>query len=452
MGWGSVLLRKAGGAGSAAAGALILVLGQAAWAKRMIVTYRPGTPRHLREQALSRMRAVRLFDINGQNEGAEFAADVVDMDQDGVPSMPGVGTDVAAQVSAQGERPFPGDVLHVEEDFVTNWLSEVSFQTLPFPAETSGALGGLGFAPLKGLSIPAAGRARPRPSISPKAQGYKLPWGIARVNASAAWPVTQGRGVRVCVIDTGADATHPDLAGNIAGGVNIVAGTDDFSDDNGHGTHVSGTIAALGKYAVSSKSGGVPTKVVGVAPQVSIYAVKVMDAQGQGRLSDIIRGIMWCAHHGMQVANMSIGSSQPSVAEEKAVRYAASHGMTIVAATGNDGGPVSYPAAYPETIAVAASDSQDHVATFSNHGRGVRFIAPGVDIISTWMGGHYAAASGTSMASPHVAGLAALAVSQGAKGPEEVLSRLKAAASPLSGLRPVQEGYGMIDAGKIVRQ
>ncbi|MDE2142283.1 MAG: S8 family peptidase, partial [Elusimicrobia bacterium] len=231
---------------------------------------------------------------------------------------------------------------------------------------------------------------------SPAAAAPRIPWGVARVGAPAEWARTQGDGAAVAVIDTGIDATHPDLQGQVLGGVNIVdpAHSDAWQDDEGHGTHVSGTIAGKGL------NGGV----AGVAPRAKLYAVKVLDKDGNGNYSDVIAGIEWAMNHNIKIANMSLGADEGSEPLHRAVQAALAKGMTIVAAAGNSGGAVGYPGAYPETIAVGASDSADHPANFSAHGPEVAFIAPGVEILSTKMGGGYVSLSGTSMASPHVAG------------------------------------------------
>jgi subtilisin len=271
-----------------------------------------------------------------------------------------------------------------------------------------------------------------------------LPWGITRVNAPAAWSVTKGAGVKVAVIDTGIDYTHPTLKRNIKGGHNAVDAqkADDFMDDNGHGTHVSGTIAGVG----DAKG------VTGVAPAVDLYGVKVLDAQGSGTVAGVIAGIQWAADNHMDVANMSLGSDESDQSLADAVAAAAKAGLTIIAAAGNSGGPVGYPGAYPECIAVSASDKDDKIASFSSFGPQVAVIAPGVDVFSTYMGGGYKTLSGTSMATPHVTGLAALAVAaKGVRGSDAIRAALKAAASPLPGLSPEQQGAGLVDAKKLVR-
>ena len=269
----------------------------------------------------------------------------------------------------------------------------------------------------------------------------EIPWGIARVDAPAAWAKTQGAGVNVGVVDTGIDFDHPDLKANIKGGWNATNKTDNFKDDNGHGTHVSGTIAA-----VRDGQG-----VVGVAPKANLYGIKVLDANGSGTFADVIAGIQWTVDHKMDVVNMSLGASKGTDALAEVMKAAAKAGVTIVAAAGNSGGAVGFPAAYPEAIAVSASDSKDALAYFSSRGPQVAFIAPGVNVHSTYMGGGYDDLSGTSMACPHVVGLSALAVAKGAHGPDKIRAALKSAATPLGGLTTDQQGSGLVSAGKLVQ-
>jgi subtilisin family serine protease len=276
---------------------------------------------------------------------------------------------------------------------------------------------------------------------SSKASGASkllVPWGVKRVNASQAWDRTTGAGVKVAVIDTGIDCTHPYLA--CAGGVNLIKPDASPADDHGHGTHVAGTIAAR---PVDGKG------IVGVAPAASLYAVKVLNAEGGGSIATIVEGIAWVAENGMNVANMSLGGPG-SDAMYKAVRKAVAAGVTIVAATGNDpAASVSAPASYSEVIAVSASTSEDGLADFATTGPEVDFIAPGKDVESTWPGGKAARLSGTSMASPHVAGLAALACSLGARSPSQVRGALTRASSPLPGLNAQQQGAGLVDASRL---
>ncbi len=258
-----------------------------------------------------------------------------------------------------------------------------------------------------------------------------VPWGITHLNSQSAWATSTGLGSIVCVVDTGVQRNHPDLESNVMGGENFVInrGTIDpnkWDDDNGHGTHVAGTIAAL-----DNEIG-----VVGVAPQASIFAAKVLDRRGSGYNSDIAEGIRSCISHGAHIINMSLGGPSDSSILKAAVQEAASAGLVVVAAAGNESGPVSFPAKYSEVIAVSAVNSSNLLASFSNFGPEVDFAAPGVSVTSTTKGSAYATYNGTSMASPHVAGAAALMLSSG-------LSTLKARDI---GLPLESQGQGLIDA------
>ncbi len=258
-----------------------------------------------------------------------------------------------------------------------------------------------------------------------------IPWGISRIQADSAWNLSRGSSVKVAIIDTGIDLKHPDLQANIKGGYNAVNPLKSPNDDNGHGTHVAGTVAAL------NNSIGV----VGVAPEVWLYAVKVLRADGSGFLSDVIEGLDWAVRNGIQIANMSLGTASNVQAFHDAIKAAHSAGLIVVAAAGNSAGSVLYPAAYPETIAVSATDESDNLASFSSRGPEVDFAAPGVNIYSTYLKGTYRALSGTSMATPHVAGTAALlmalpvgtydANSNGRWDFEELKARLKDSAQDL---------------------
>lgn len=390
--------------------------------KRLIVTFLEGTSRAARAQAAKDMGLSMTDDLDGLEVSVLEAAG-----------------DVAPQEVAKARG--HAKVFRVEEDVYRNWLLEApaAFQAAPLPSFAS-VLGAL--APGRLAAESAAVRdAAARSSASRSG----VPWGVARVNAPAAWSSGQGAGVKVAVIDTGIDCTHPDLKCDFGSGTNIVDPGSTPMDDNEHGTHVAGTIAGRG-------AGGP----IGVAPKATLIPVKVLDADGSGTLSDIVKGINWAADHRVDVINMSLGGATGSAALERAVKKALAAGVTIVAAAGNSGpapDTVGYPAGYPGVIAVAASDSNDGLARFSSRGDAVAFIAPGVDILSTVPGGGTATLSGTSMAAPHVAGLAALALERGARGPSGVRRAFSAASSPLCGvstcLAPTEQGAGMIDAAKL---
>lgn len=314
-------------------------------------------------------------------------------------------------------------VEDVEPDLKQNWIQSVSGFELP-PVEEV-------IRPFR-LSFPAAAPAADE----------EQPWGVRRVNAAAAWPQTMGAGVKIAVMDTGIDVGHPELKAAVAGGFNAVDADKPgaYGDEAGHGTYTAGVIAA-------ARDG---RGIAGVAPQARIYSVKVFDAAGNGTFSSLIAGLQWCLDNGIHVVNMSLGSAQGSEALAKAVSAAARAGLVLVASVGNEHGrAVTYPAAYPEVIAVSSSDQMDGLSVFSNVGPEVDFIAPGTDINSTRMGGGFAVTSGTSVAAPHVAGLAALAIARGARGPAAVRAALAAAASPLPGLGSSQQGGGLVDAARL---
>jgi len=166
-------------------------------------------------------------------------------------------------------------------------------------------------------------------------------------------------------------------------------------------------------------------------------------------LAIVIAGIEWAMNHGIKIANMSLGADEGSEPLHRAVQAALAKGMIIVAAAGNSGGSVGFPGAYPESIAVGASDGSDHAAPFSSRGPEVDYIAPGVEILSTKLGGGYTTLSGTSMASPHISGLAALAYAEGATTPAALRAALDRAARPIAGLTPDVEGRGMVLAGNL---
>ncbi|WZX99579.1 S8 family serine peptidase [Bacillus sp. FSL W7-1360] len=204
-----------------------------------------------------------------------------------------------------------------------------------------------------------------------------------------------GAGVKVAVLDTGI-APHPDL--HIAGGVSFVSG-EDYEDENGHGTHVAGTIAAL--------DNGIG--VVGVAPEADLYAVNVLGKEGAALTSVVIEGIEWAIENDMDVVNLSLGGGAPSQALEETVDAAREKGILVVAASGNAGtSSIDYPARYESVIAVGSVDSDNKRDATSQYGDGLSLVAPGVDVLSTFLDGEYVEASGTSMATPAVAGAAAL--------------------------------------------
>ena len=244
-----------------------------------------------------------------------------------------------------------------------------------------------------------------KPPKDPPQPDQVLPWGVDRIDAEAARPAA-GAGVKVAVLDTGIDKDHPDLA--VAGGVRLIRGKPSkWDDDEGHGTHVAGTIAALDNNI----------GVVGVAPSVELYAVKALDSTGSGWVSDIIAGIEWSVVNEMDVVSMSLGLASDVQAFGDACDAASDAGIVLVAAAGNEGAPVLFPAAYGSVIAVVATAADDVRPWWSNYGPEVELAAPGVDIYSTTRGGGYGYSSGTSMACPHVTGVVALILGEAPGAP-----------------------------------
>ncbi|TMV44595.1 peptidase S8 [Paenibacillus mesophilus] len=229
----------------------------------------------------------------------------------------------------------------------------------------------------------------------------KYQWNLPAIDTIPAWDVTRGsEDVIVAVIDTGVDINHPDLQGRTTGGINIVSQKSEPLDDVGHGTHVAGVISAL----VNNREG-----VAGISWYNKIMPVKVLDETGAGTTYSVAQGIIWAADHGAKVINMSLGNYADAQFLHDAIRYAFDKDVVLIAASGNDNTErPGYPAAYPEVFAVAATDSKQQKASFSNYGDYIDVAAPGVNIASTYPDNHYAALSGTSMASPHVTALAAL--------------------------------------------
>lgn len=250
--------------------------------------------------------------------------------------------------------------------------------------------------------VTAVGKSSKPPSPPPPAQ--VIPWGIQQIGANVAWSATTGAGIKVAVVDTGIQAAHPDLSANYKGGVNIISSRRSPEDDNGHGTWCAGMIAAANNTI----------GVVGVAPKASLYAVKVLDRNGSGFASDVIKGIEWCVAQQMDVVSMSLGMNADVQALRDVCAQAYDAGLVLVAAAGNDGDAdaatddVDYPGAYDSVIAVGATDSQNMHPSWSSDGSTVELSAPGVQIRSTYKGSAYAIGDGTSAACPHVSGSAAL--------------------------------------------
>jgi subtilisin len=286
-----------------------------------------------------------------------------------------------------------------------------------------------------------------------------MAWGVDRIDAEKVWSPNTGAGQDVAILDTGIDYDHPDLQANVRGGIYFAGwifdelfGKDgstnpaDWNDGHGHGTHCAGIVAAI-----NNEIG-----VVGVAPSANLWGVKVLDDNGSGYTSDIIQGLQWCATHAIEVASMSFGGGG-TASLQSACQAAYDAGVLLVAAAGNDnGGPVSYPAAYSSVMAVSAvgqnPDGTIYLAGFSNVGPQIELAAPGVSINSTFKDGGYQVWSGTSMACPHVAGAAALVWATGLNSPSAVRARLCETAEDLGSAGwDASYGYGLVDAEAAAR-
>lgn len=272
-------------------------------------------------------------------------------------------------------------------------------------------------------------------------------WGVARVGAPAVWDQgNRGAGVRVAIIDTGVDYTHPDLRDAYAGGHDFFSGDDNPMDEFWHGTHVAGIVAARAN----------DTGAVGVAPECRLYALKVCGANGGGSWGAIMAALQWCVQNRIQVANVSLGGGYPGQAVENAFAAARAAGVLIVAAAGNSGSAdgsgntVTYPGAFESCICVAATDGSNTRVGFSGTGPRVDVSAPGAGIYSCLPQGGYGYLSGTSMASPQVTGVVALALARG-YSPAAVRTRLLFTALDLgaSGRDPLH-GAGLASIDRLV--
>ena len=250
-------------------------------------------------------------------------------------------------------------------------------------------------------------------------------WGPQKVQAPAAWDVTRSSSdTWIAIVDTGVQYDHPDLSGKVVRGYDFVDDDWDPYDGNGHGTHCAGIAAA-----VTNNSQGI----AGMAPNATIYAVRVLNNSGSGTLDDVANGIIHAADSGADVISLSLGASVGATTLKNAVDYAWNKGVVVVAAAGNSGTSLpSYPAYYSNAIAVAATDSNDNKASFSNYGSWVDVAAPGVNIYSTYTDSSYASLSGTSMATPHVAGLAGLLDAQG-RSASQIRAAIENTADRISG-------------------
>ena len=312
--------------------------------------------------------------------------------------------------------------------------------------------------------------------IPPNDPDLERQWYLEQIQAEQAWQQTTGSAdILIAVIDSGIQIEHPDLQGKIwtnpgeiagnhldddgNGYVNDVHGwhfyqswngdtyipaqDNQVADDFGHGTHITGILAATADNGIG---------ITGLSWRSQVLPIKVLDANGVGAYSDIALGIRYAVDNGADIINLSLGGTEPSETLKDAVDYALKKGVLVVAAAGNTGKDLLYPAALPQVIAVGASDSQDNRASFSNTGPELDLVAPGTYIYSTWYRGNYFSKSGTSMAAPLVAGVASLVWARWpALDATEVAAKILQSADDVGepGFDPAT-GWGRLNANRAV--
>jgi subtilisin family serine protease len=280
-----------------------------------------------------------------------------------------------------------------------------------------------------------------------------IDWGLKLLGIPPLWKETKGEGIKVAVLDTGIALEHPDLQPAILEARDFTRSPSAAYDAQGHGTHVSGIIAAR------RNSHGI----VGVAPEAKIIAAKVLNDEGSGTSQDIVAGIHWAIESGADILSMSLGSPEPDEEIHQALLLAISKGIFVITAAGNEGpdlDTVGYPAGFPEMVAVGSIDRRKRLSQFSSRGRQVDVAAPGDQITSCYPPRGFATLSGTSMATPFVSGVVALALSKhrqmGGKTPLrtqqdliEHLRRTSIDAGP-AGFDPLY-GYGILNPEKLIQ-
>ncbi|UCD91884.1 MAG: S8 family serine peptidase [Methanobacteriota archaeon] len=278
-----------------------------------------------------------------------------------------------------------------------------------------------------------------------------LPWGVDKIDAELVWAdPNKGTGIKIAILDSGMDYNHPDLNDNYVAGYDFYGSDDDDPmDENGHGTHVAGTVAA------EDNDFGV----VGVAPEADLYIGKVSDAIGHVPVADLVQGIDWAITNGADIISMSLGYQVHYQSLEDACdRAYIDNGIIVVAAAGNDGrgklDTVDYPARYASVIAVSATDSRNKVPSWSSKGPSVELAAPGVSVYSTVPNNDYDYYSGTSMSTPHVSGTAALVmIEYPSMTASQVRQKLASSARDLGDAgRDSKYGYGLVDARKATQE
>jgi thermitase len=286
---------------------------------------------------------------------------------------------------------------------------------------------------------------------TPNDPGYSQQYSLSITQWASAYNLNPTLGgsssTVIAIVDTGIDLNHPDLATKILAGTTFVAGTTTPQDDNGHGTHCAGIASAITNNGIG---------VAGTNPSARLLPVKVLDSAGSGSFTDVSNGITWAADHGAKVISMSLGCAAGCTdpATSSAIAYAKGKGVLVVVAAGNEGGAVGFPGNDPNSMAIAASDNTDNTASFSNYGAQVSVAAPGVNIYSSYFPNTYATLSGTSMATPMVAGLAGLLVN-GTSTPASIRAKIETTTDKVgpyaySAGRNDHFGFGRINVAKAV--
>lgn len=259
---------------------------------------------------------------------------------------------------------------------------------------------GIGAGSVAGIDLPAGNVTASSVVIATNDAFSEKQWALHRIMATEAWETTAGAiSTVIAVLDSGIDRNHEDLIGQVIAEVNLTK-SHTAGDLYGHGTHVAGIIAATANNGLG---------IAGLSPSCRLMNVKVADDNGFFDSMVMADGVIWAVEHGANVINISLVSTEPSREMERAVDYAWSKGVVVVAASGNYiGSRIAYPGYYASTIAVGASDSNDRIPSWSRQADWVDLVAPGMDIYSTLPGNRYGSKSGTSMAAAHVSGLAGL--------------------------------------------
>ncbi len=274
-------------------------------------------------------------------------------------------------------------------------------------------------------------------TFMPNDPGLKLQYAWSRLEALKGWGYDPGSQAVVAIVDTGIQLNHPDLQGKILPGYDFV--DDDSSADDtlqGHGTHVAGIVGAVTDNGIG---------VAGTCPKCKLMPVRVLNGSGGGTSQDVVKGIVFAVDHGADVINLSLGGPLDDQTLAAGVKYAWNKGVFVACAAGNDGNngnPINYPAYYDACEAVGATNSDDSHARYSEYGNWVDIVAPGTGIYSTYKNSSYATFSGTSMATPFVAGVAGLLAGQGLTN-QQIRDRIRQTADRIPGTYPYYPGTTM---------